>query len=246
MNTALQIKEETQTPVVITPMSLIARAQETNASIEQMQQLFELQLRYEDNEARKAYYRAVSAFKAEAITISKDGAVGYTNKDGSFTGYKHATLGNVVNTLTPHMSKHGLSLTWDVKQEVPTISVTCRMTHEMGHSTEVTMSAGKDDSGKKNSIQQIASTVSYLQRYTALAITGTATSEQDDDGRGSDPEPKDNGFMPVEQFNRSFPKWEQGVLSKAKTPQGMVDFLVGKGAKFSPEQINIILAIKGA
>jgi hypothetical protein len=55
----------------------------------------------------------------------------------------------------------------------------------MGHSTKVTMTAGKDDSGKKNLIQQVASTVTYLERYTLLAITGLAAQDQDDDGKGA-------------------------------------------------------------
>jgi hypothetical protein len=50
----------------------------------------------------------------------------------------------------------------------------------------VTMQAGKDESGKKNAIQQVASTNTYLQRYTFLAITGLATKGQDDDGAAFD------------------------------------------------------------
>jgi len=168
----------------ITPMTLIQQAQQGNASIEQMQQLFDLQLRWEENEAKKAYHQAVAKFKSEAITILKDKAVGYTNKDGTFTGYKHSSIGNIINTITPFLSLHGLSHSWDINQD-SNISVTCRLSHEGGYSTTVSMTAAKDDSGKKNAIQQIASTVTYLQRYTLLSATGLAASDQDDDGKGS-------------------------------------------------------------
>jgi hypothetical protein len=50
------------------------------------------------------------------------------------------------------------------------------------------MKAPPDDSGKKNPIQQIASTVSYLERYTLFAITGLAPQE-DDDGAGANKQP---------------------------------------------------------
>jgi len=168
----------------ITPMTLIQQAQQGNASIEQMQQLFDLQLRWEDHEAKKAYHKAVAAFKSETIMILKDKAVGYSNKDGTFTGYKHSSIGNIINTITPFLSLHGLSHAWDITQE-NNISVTCRLSHEGGHSTTVSMTAAKDDSGKKNAIQQIASTVTYLQRYTLLSATGLAASDQDDDGKRS-------------------------------------------------------------
>lgn len=177
--------------VVVTPMTLIKSAQEKDASIEQMQQLFDLQLRWEDNEAKKAFNVAIADFKKEAVVITKDKSVGYTNKDGSFTGYSHASLGNVIGTITPFLSGHGLSISWDTLQTEGDISVTCCLTHELGHSTSTTMTAKKDDSGKKNPIQQLASTVAYLQRYTALSITGLATEDQDDDGKGADPDPVD-------------------------------------------------------
>jgi len=171
--------------VAITPMNLIEKAMAANASIEQMTQLFELQLRYESNEARKAFHQAVAEFKAESVVILKTKRVGYENKDGSFTGYSHATLGNIVQTIVPVMSKHGLSHSWDIHQNGE-ISVTCNLTHELGHTATVSMSAGKDDSGKKNLIQQVASTVTYLQRYTLLAITGLAAQDQDNDGKDAE------------------------------------------------------------
>jgi len=46
----------------------------------------------------------------------------------------------------------------------------------------VPMQSGPDQSGKKNNIQAIGSTTTYLQRYTLLAATGLATKEQDNDG----------------------------------------------------------------
>jgi hypothetical protein len=170
----------------ITPMTLIQQANVSGASMEKMEQLFALQLRWEENEARKAYHRAVAAFKSETINIVKDKKVGYTNKDGTFTGYTHATLGNIVQTIIPIMGRHGLSHSWDVEQKGGNISVTCQLSHELGHCTTVTMEAGKDDSGKKNAIQQVASTITYLERYTLLAITGLATADQDDDAKESE------------------------------------------------------------
>lgn len=176
---------EPRAVTAITPMQLISKALESDTSIEKLEQLFNLQLKWEENESKKAYHQAVADFKAESITILKDKAVGYTNKDGSFTGYKHATLGNIVQTVVPIMSKHGLSHSWDIHQTGKDISVTCHMTHCLGHSTSVTMSAEKDDSGKKNLIQQVASASTYLQRYTFLAVVGLAASDQDDDGKNA-------------------------------------------------------------
>lgn len=79
------------------------------------------------------------------------------------------------------MSKHGLSHRWDVVQKDGQITVTCILTHKGGHSEKISMFAAPDDTGKKNSIQQVASTVTYLERYTFLSITGLAVEDQLDD-----------------------------------------------------------------
>jgi hypothetical protein len=60
--------------------------------------------------------------------------------------------------------------------------VTCRISHEKGHFEETSISAMADDSGAKNPIQAVGSTISYLQRYSCLALTGLATYDQDNDG----------------------------------------------------------------
>lgn len=164
------------TVVPVTPMALIARAQESNASIEQMQQLFELQLRYEANEARKAYNDAMSNFREKCPTIERSRKVDH-NKT------KFAGLAESIEAIRPLLSKFGLSHRWKTRQEGATITVECIVTHRMGHSESTSLSAAPDKSGGKNDIQAIGSTVSYLERYTLYAILGLSSREMDDDAQ---------------------------------------------------------------
>jgi hypothetical protein len=53
----------------------------------------------------------------------------------------------------------------------------------MGHSESTSLTAAPDTSGSKNSIQAVGSTITYLERYTLLALTGLAAQGQDDDGQ---------------------------------------------------------------
>lgn len=168
-----------------TPTMMLAMAVERGASLEYIEKLMALQERWEANEARKAFTVAMTEFKAEPLEIFKRKSVGYATKEGDFVGYKHAELSDVADVVVPAMARHGLSHRWDVKQADGRIHVTCTVTHRLGHSESVTMDAPPDSSGKKNSIQQVASAVTYLQRYTLLAASGMATkSEADDDGQG--------------------------------------------------------------
>lgn len=181
-NKALAVHQETSNLSVITPMTMLQTAIEKGASIEQMTQLMDLQDRFEKSEARKAFTVAMSAFKAENLAVSKDKHVSFSTQKGK-TEYNHATLGNVCNTIGVELSKHGLSFRWSTEQADGKVKVTCVLMHIMGHSESVSLQAGADDSGGKNSIQAIVSATTYLQRATLLMVTGTATQE-DDDGRG--------------------------------------------------------------
>lgn len=173
-------------PVSVTPMELLQMAVTKGVDIEQLQKLMDLQERWEANEARKAFVVAMSAFKMDPPEIFKTKLVSFQTEKG-VTSYKHAPLDHVANQISEAMSKQGLSFRWSTEQ-TDLIAVTCIITHIQGHSESVTLRAGSDLSGKKNAIQAIGSTVTYLQRYTLLAATGLATQDQvDDDGAGSDP-----------------------------------------------------------
>lgn len=169
-----------------TPAELLRIAMERGANMDLLERLMALQERHEANEARKAFVDDMAAFKCEPLDIFKRKEVGYTTKDGDFVGYKHAELSDVVAVVVPALARHGFSHRWDVKQEQGRVIVSCIVTHRSGHSESLTMDAAPDDSGKKNKLQQVASTVTYLQRYTLLGITGTAARGVDDDGAGSE------------------------------------------------------------
>ena len=156
------------------------------APLEQLEKWMELKERYEKNEAKKAYHKAMAAFKANPPEILKDRHVKFSTSKGQ-TEYRHASLGNVVTQISKGLGQHGLSSAWKTSQAEGQVTVTCTVTHELGYSDSTSLSAGLDQSGGKNNIQALASTVSYLERYTVLALTGTATMEMDDDGIKSEP-----------------------------------------------------------
>jgi hypothetical protein len=162
-----------------TPMGLIAMAAQRGASVEQMQQLFELKLRMEADEAKKAFHKSFSAFKAEAVRVVKNVSV----TDGPLKGKKYADLFGVVNAVTPVLAKHELSHSWKLtRDEKDWMEVTCTISHSLGHSESVSMGAAPDAGPGRNAIQARGSAKSYLERYTLLAATGLAAADTDTDG----------------------------------------------------------------
>jgi hypothetical protein len=178
------------TAVATTPSDLLRLAVEGGADLDRLERLMALQTQWEANEARKAYVADMAEFKKAPPEITKDKIVGYKNKDGSVTGYMHATIGNVTNKIVAALAMRGFSHRWDLEQQSGgLIVVTCVLTHKLGHSERTMLSSTRDDSGKKNNIQQMASTITYLERYTLLAACGVATKDQgDDDGESAESE----------------------------------------------------------
>jgi len=168
------------TPIQTTPAMLLNIAIEKGAELDKLEKLMDLQIKWESNQARKAYHIAMAAFKANLPTVIKD-------KTNSQYKSKYASEDALINTINPELSKHGLSATFDFKQEGENITVTCNITHADGHRESVSLSGKADGSGSKNPLQQIKSTTTYLRKATFEAITGIASSENegDDDGNSS-------------------------------------------------------------
>lgn len=179
MSNVVAMNEPT-TPTAMTPMDMLNRAVAQGANIEVLEKLMGLQERWEAGQARKAFDEAMAAAKAEIPVIVKNRTVDFTSPKGR-THYKHEDLAEIARTVTPILAKHGLSYRYRTSSAPnEPVTVTCIVSHRGGHCEENTLSAGRDDSGNKNSIQAVGSTITYLQRMTLKAALGLAASDDDD------------------------------------------------------------------
>jgi hypothetical protein len=190
--------------MVMTPMEMLDRAVSQGAEIAVLEKLMALSERYEANKARRAFDEAMADAKAEIPTIVKNRTVSYESK-GSAKGteYRHEDLAEIARTVDPILSKHGLSYRWRTESAVgQPIKVTCVVSHRAGHFEENTLLAGRDESGSKNAIQSIGSTLSYLSRYTLKAALGLAASNDDDGSMSahSDESISDEQFAKLRQL----------------------------------------------
>ena len=176
MSTQLAKNDNQPIAAVATPATLLQMAIEGGADLDRLERLMTMQTTWEANEAKKSYTAAMSQFSAECPTIEKTETVQFSG-----TLYTHASIAGTLEQIRGLMAENGLSHSWRVNQENGGITVTCYVKHVLGHQERTSMTAPPDGSGKKNQIQQIASTVTYLERYTLFAILGLASAEQDDD-----------------------------------------------------------------
>lgn len=173
-------------PQAITPYDMVTQAVMNGASVEVVGKLLDLHERWEANRARKAFDAAMSDAKAEIGPIHKNRQVKFESKSGGAkTDYRHEDLAEVARTVDPILAKHGLSYRFQTEQSEGFIKVTCVVSHRDGHAERNQLFANSDNSGNKNSIQAIGSTITYLQRYTLKAALGLAASN-DDDGKSAE------------------------------------------------------------
>lgn len=186
---------ERAVPPDATPMQILGQAIARGATPEILSQLLDLQRQWKRDIALEAFNAAIAEAKGELPVIIKDTTVGFEHKQGEGrTDYMHETMAGIARVVNPILQKNGLSYRYRTNVTVEDgrewIYVTCILSHRGGHSEETTLRGPPDISGKKNPIQAIGSTTTYLQRYTLKAALGLAAAP-DDDARGGPDEPID-------------------------------------------------------
>lgn len=136
--------------------------------------------------AKSAFNAAKALMLAELPTIIEK-----ARGDKDIT---YAPLEDIVEPIRPVLAKHGFALShrteWPDKTTVKVIGV---LTHRDGHSEESVFQTAADQTGSKNAIQALGSSVSYGRRYTTNDLLCIVTRRQDDDGQkagnGQRPDP---------------------------------------------------------
>jgi hypothetical protein len=220
-------------------MKLMELAVQSDGGVEKLEKLMALQERWEQNNARKAFFDAMAAFQEQMPVIEKRGLASFAhNQGGGMTSYTYAKLEDIAAAIKQPLADNNLSYRFEQATEQsssgPFITVTCIVTHKDGHSESAQMGGYPDTSGKKNAIQQLASTVSYLRRYTLTGALGITVSDEDDDGAAADV--LEDVYYPDDQFSANFPGWEKQILSGNKTSDQIVTYLGNKGVRLSDGQ----------
>jgi len=230
-------------------MGLIQMAVEKGADINQLEKLMDLQDRFEAKNARRSFFEALSIFQSSIPTIKKTGLASFKTKNGGKTEYTYAKLEDIARVIRPSLKETGLSYRYEQSSDKSLMTVTCIVTHKEGHQERTSMSGYADSSGSKNQIQQIASTISYLRRYTLTGALGITVGDEDDDG-GIFYEPETNVIekdavevvineYSQDDFDKNYPKWIKLIETKKKTADQIIS-MVSTKATLTEDQIKTI------
>jgi hypothetical protein len=158
----------------VTPM-FERLAADNNVSVDKLERLVDLHERVLRQQAEAAFNADFALMLPKIPTIIERA---YTDK----TSY--APLEDIVEPIRPILSEFGFSLSfkteWPGAKAVKVIGI---LTHKNGHSRTSEFMAQADNTGSKNEIQALGSSVSYGKRYTTKDLLCIVTRGEDDDAR---------------------------------------------------------------
>jgi hypothetical protein len=252
---------------------LVRVAVEQGKDLTYVERLIKLAQDVERDQAVKAFNEAKSLFSLEAVVIVKSKTVDFTSRrTGTRTNYSHAELFDVIEQAGPILAKYGFSWSWVPEQEKSYLWITCVLRHKQGHEETARLGGPPDDSGNKNSTQQISSTATMLERQTLKMVAGLAEKGDDNDGRGARgphddgedeggrgpgrpeaPPPPPPAAPPEytdEEFAEKLPPWvDQLTIPNEKSgkciaPERLIAFIESKGKRFTQAQKDKLTSYK--
>lgn len=159
-------------------MAIIERAaMNPEVDAAKMDQLFALQEKVLARNARTAYFRALAEM-AGALPAVEEKGKGHNQT-------KYAKWEDIQAKVTPILGRHGFALSFRTKVEDKVIRITAILAHREGHTEENELLLPADNSGSKNAVQAVGSSITYGFRYTACALLNIQTGVTDDDGQAA-------------------------------------------------------------
>lgn len=144
--------------------------------IDQIRELMQLQREHEAHQAKKAYNNALMRLHEDLPPlVAPDKEVNISRG----ARYRYASLGRIMDVITPHLRRHGFVVSWRTDQIGTDIAVTCILSYG-GHDERCTRQGPPDAKGGKSPTQAGQSTVTYYQRHTLLSLLGIVTGDTPD------------------------------------------------------------------
>lgn len=155
-----------------------------------MQAILDVRERMMNKEAEQAFNGAMMKIDQELPRLVRNTPVQYLvdkNKPSGdkYTAFKYIKYEDVDGALRPLMKREGLRISFSSTPRVGDgggALVTAKLTHQLGHSIEATMSAALDNSGGKSNLQGMGSSIAYCRRVLTCMLFNIVTVGEDNDG----------------------------------------------------------------
>jgi len=165
-----------------TPMELIAQQLERGTSVDQLTKLFDLQERWEKQEAAKKFAAAITKFQQLCPPVEKTKPV--TNKAGAVM-YHFADYADLLKTIQPILTECEIVPTFNFIKIDGQNNAVCRI--RVGtHVEETTVPVAVPDILNTNECQRLGGMTQYGKRYSIIAALNIRVIGEDTDATDQD------------------------------------------------------------
>ena len=182
MSKAVAVREETAAAPDQSPADIMAviglAARDPNVDVEKMERLFALKAQLDKDQKEAAYMAALSRVQPKIPQISKNGRILVNDQVRS----RFARLEDIDSQIRPIIAEEGFAISFDTEMVGDRIKISGRLSHREGHSEAKTLFLPIDNSGGKNGVQAVGSTVSYGRRMLLKMFFNIIEAGEDTDG----------------------------------------------------------------
>lgn len=173
MSNDVVVKDETGASGFLAIIERVASNKDVDVS--KLEKMLEMQERIMTKNAEMEFNRSMSDLQPLLPQIKKTAKAHNS---------KYAPYEEIDATVRPLYTKAGFSISFDSKKENGHCTYYGTISHREGHSRTAEIQLPDDDSGKKNAIQAVASTISYAKRYLICMLLNIVTADDDDGESG--------------------------------------------------------------
>ncbi len=201
----------------IKPASLVQiierMASDPTVDIDKFERFMAMHERMIANQARSEFFAAFANMQGDIPQIT-----GLTGKvtSGPMNGSTYATNEDVQRIVRPVLQRHGFGLTFRTEFPTPTtVKIIGILGHKGGHVEQTEFVSAADNTGSKNAVQALGSTISYGIRYTSRALLNITSGEVDDDGqRSGKPEPPEDYEKSIDLLSAAAAKGQRAFRTE--------------------------------
>lgn len=153
-----------------------------------LERLVDLQERVAKRRAELEFAGALVTFQQDCPVIPRSSTAKIVTKSGSGYEFKFADYEQIMETLRPHLARHGFSPTFDADASGTMLKCTCTLHHRNGHKVTSSFTLPTENASGATPQQKYGGALTYAKRMTLVAVLGLTLGDPDPDG-DADPTP---------------------------------------------------------
>ena len=202
--------------VSLNPEAIIMKGLDTGVPVETLERLLAMRETLKAEQAKEAFFSALSAFQSDCPIIKKTKQV--KGKNGQVR-YSYAPLDSIIEQVSELLKTHGLSYIFKAEYPDGAIIQHCVIHHTSGHAETSSFSIPIDPDAFMGDAQKSGSASSFAKRYAFTNGFGILTGDQDDDGQSV------GGGVDANDLYRKFSSHMAAVMDNFETVLAVKDGL---------------------